>query len=258
MAVPKLQVTRNYRLFFRSTENRDVNEKAHKLLRQSMEAYGFLDGFPIVCKRDDKKRLVVMDGQHRLQFAETLQLPVYYIVTEQDFRISAVNSTAETWKIYDYAKNHADNGLADYREVLEFSSLHGIPLGLSAALLAGTVSWGNVNVAFRAGEYKITDREWAHKVAAVYTGLIRLEKHMRSNTLILACMMVCRVGSFNGKRLLQNAERCRDKLGAYSNRDAYLDMLEEVYNYGRKQVFGLKAAAIMAMRARNVCQNGDA
>lgn len=63
-------------------------------------------------------------------------------------------------------------------------------------------------------------------------------------------MSVCRVPDFDAGRLLQCAARCRERLVSYSTRDAYLGMLEEVYNFGRKQLFGLKSAAVMAMRDR--------
>jgi hypothetical protein len=52
--------------------------------------------------------------------------------------------------------------------------------------------------------------------------------------------------------LIGGAERCREKLVSYSTRDAYLDLLESVYNFGRKQLVSLKLPAIEAMRKRNV------
>ena len=54
--------------------------------------------------------------------------------------------------------------------------------------------------------------------------------------------------------MLQNADRCREKLIAYSTRDAYLEMLESIYNFGRSKMLGLKVAALMAMRERNAVQ----
>ena len=249
--VPKLQVTKNYRLFKRSVSNRPIDEKKHRRLKVSMETYGFLDAFPIVCSRNGDKQLEVRDGQHRLLFAESLNLPVYYIVTEQEFRIADVNSTAKTWVLADYAKNYAENGSDDYRELIEFHESYGMPFGTCAAMLAGTVSFTNINEAFITGTFQINDREWAHRVATVYKPLTLIDKRLRSSRLIEACMAACRVEWFDIKRMLQNAERCREKLVPYSTRDAYLDMLEDVYNFGRKQLMGLKAASIMAMRERN-------
>lgn len=66
-------------------------------------------------------------------------------------------------------------------------------------------------------------------------------------------MAVCRVPGFDAKRLIGGAERCRDKLGSYSTREAYLEMMEEIYNFGRKQLVGLKSQAMMIMKDRNAC-----
>jgi hypothetical protein len=254
---PKVQVTKNYRLFIRSQDNRPVDEKKHRRLRHSMSQYGFLEAFPIVCVRDSDKHLVVKDGQHRLMFAETLGLPVYYIVTAQQFSTADINSTSKVWTIADYAKNFADNGKVQYFELLKFQEVHGIPLGTCAAMLSGTTTFSNISDAFMQGAFHIKDRKWAHKVASVYKPLVTMNKRLRSNRLIEACMAVCRVEAFDITRLCQNAERCREKLVPYSTRDAYLDMLEDVYNFGRKSLLGLKAASIMAMRERSaVTKNG--
>lgn len=69
-------------------------------------------------------------------------------------------------------------------------------------------------------------------------------------------MAVCRVKEFEADRLLHGAERCREKLVAYSNRDAYLDMLEGMYNFNRnaRNLFALKMEATKAMRERNAVE----
>jgi hypothetical protein len=67
----------------------------------------------------------------------------------------------------------------------------------------------------------------------LYGPLVEMGPEMRNARFIEACMMVCRVKDFDGKRLLANAKRCRDKFASYSTKEAYLDMLEAVYNFGR-------------------------
>lgn len=252
MSVPKVSVTKDYRLFLRSPDNRPTDAGKHRRLRDSFQKYGFLSAFPIVCRRNSDKRLVVVDGQHRLMFAESFQVPVYYIVTEDDFSTSEVNSTALVWTVYDHAKHFAEKGVDEYLELLEFHELYALPIGTAAAMLAGVQSYARyVANSFVTGDFKIKDREWAHRVATLYTNLVRLNKVVRSNPMLQACMAVCRVKNFDQKRLLQNSERCRDKLVSYSTRDAYLEVLEEIYNYGRKQLISLKIDAIMAMRDRS-------
>lgn len=249
MATTKIQMTKDYRLFERSPDNRPFDLKKHKKLRQSMERYGFLKCFPIVVRRVGSK-LIVKDGQHRLGIAESLGLPVYWVEEETDFDIADINCTPRVWVLRDYAEKHAMNGLPAYHEGLNFAARYGLPIGTAFALLAGTASFNNCQDSFIDGTFEVKDRPWADAVAGIYGPLAHMSSDLNNTRFIQACMSVCRVADFDAKRLLQGAARCRDKLLAYSTKDAYLVMLEEVYNYGRSKVFPLKVAATMAMRER--------
>jgi len=250
----KVQATKNYRLFGRNAENRALNLKKHKRLYWSMKTYGFLKSFPICCIRDENKHLIVKDGQHRLAIAEELGLPVYWIEEEVDFDVAKINSTPIIWHPRDYAEKYATQGLAAYREGLEFCDIHHLPIGTAFSLLAGTTTFSNVSDAFYDGTFSVSDRSWADDVAATYGPLVRLSHEIKNARFVEACMAVCRVPDFDIKRMVANAVRCRDKLCPYSTREAYLDMLEEIYNFGRKSLVGLKAAATMAMRERNAAK----
>lgn len=248
---PKISVTKNYRLFVRSDDNRPSDLKKHRKLIESMKMYGFLSCFPIVCTRDSKGNLVVKDGQHRLMIAETLGLSVYYVEESVDFDVARVNCTAKIWQLRDYAQKHATNGIEAYREGLEFADQHALPIGTAFALLAGYVSFSSVNDAFATGSFEIRDRKWADMVAGIYNPLRRMNPKIHNARFLEACMAVCRVDGFDTQRLISNAEKCREKLIPYSTRHAYLDMLEEIYNFYRSKLVGLKAEALMAMRERN-------
>ena len=247
----KITGTKNYALFHRSTENRPLDLRKHRKLFESMKLYGFLKCFPIVVVRDKDGKLVIKDGQHRLTIAAELGLTVWYVEEEIDFDVALVNCTAKVWVLRDYAQKYAANGLKDYAEVLEFSEQHSLSIGTAFALLAGQTNSTNCLHAFIDGSYRVKDRAWANAVAGIYGPLILMSEAVKNTRCIEACMAVCRVKDFDAKRLIAGAERCREKLVAYSTRDAYLDMLEVIYNYGRKQLVGLKALAQMAMRERN-------
>lgn len=249
-AKPKISATRNYRLFKGSADNRPLDMKRHKKLEKSMRLYGFLSCFPIVCCRNGDKALIVKDGQHRLAIAETLGLPVYYTEESVDFDVSLVNDTPKVWQLRDHAMKYAANGNGQYQRILDFAEAHKLPLGTAASLLAGTTSWGNCKEAFIDGKFVVKDQTWADAVASVYGPMTAISSSLRNARFVEACMAICRVEEFDAKRLLRNAARCREKLVSFSTKDAYLEMLEEVYNFGHHKLIGLKAAATMAMRER--------
>lgn len=247
----KINVTKDYRLFRRSSENRKLNPKKHKRLLESMKKYGFLSCFPIVCFRDKDGRLIVKDGQHRLALAETLGLPVHWVEEAVDFDVAIINCTSRIWGLRDFAEKWAANGKTAYADGLQFAETNGLPIGTAFSLLAGTTTYSNIQEAFVEGKFRIRDLHWAESVAGLYVPLVDISPGLKNARFIEACMAVCRVKDFESNRLLQNAQRCRDKLVPYSTRDAYLDMLEEIYNFGRQKLMGLKIAATIAMRDRN-------
>lgn len=250
MAMQKIQSTRNYAMFERSEFNRETSIKSRKNLMRSMRKYGFLPCFPIVVKKNGSKYLI-KDGQHRLAIAESLGIAVYWVDVETDFDIALVNSAPEKWRLADYANTYAKLGKEAYSELLEFAGLHNIALGVAAALLSGTVSFGNIQTAFVAGDFKVKDRSWADAVAAIYGPLVGLSPSVKKSVFIKACMAVTRVEGFDAKRLISGAKKCREKLCAYSTVEAYIEMLEDVYNFGRSNLFPLRVSALMAMRDRH-------
>lgn len=253
-AAPKtrsITSTKNYRLFKVDKENRPLVLPKHRKLKASMKQYGFLRSFPIVCVKNAAGELIVKDGQHRLAFAEELGLVVHYVVEDIDFDIAVVNSTATVWRPSDFAQMHAANGHEAYLDGLNFAERHKIPVGTAFALLAGTTTFKNIEASFQSGSFKIRDRDWADTVASTYSAIGRLSPAVKKKTFLDALMAACRVDGFSPDRLIAGAEKCREKLVSYGTREANLALLEELYNFGRKQLVPLKINAVQAMRDRS-------
>lgn len=258
MSAYKIQATKNYRLFTRSADNRETDIGKHSKLKVSMQKYGFIRAFPLVCHKNESGQLVIKDGQHRLAVAEELGLTVYWVQEEIDFDIALVNCTAKVWQLRDYAATFANKGLKSYQQAIDFAAINRVPLGTAVALLSGVTTFSAVQEKFSCGEFVVKDLAWAEKVASVYVPLTNLSPTIKSSRMIEACMAVCRVKEFAPQRLVAGAEKLRDKLVPYTTRDAYLDLFETLYNYYHKQLFGLKAAALMAMKERNVTKKKKA
>jgi hypothetical protein len=243
-----INCTTDYQMFYRGNGNRPLDVGQHGKLQVSMQQYGFLQCFPIVCSRDADGSLVVKDGQHRLAFAELLGLPVYWVEESVPFDVAMVNNGQRPWKLRDYAEFFASHGNQDYRQAINFASAYDIPLSAAFAMLAGKMSFRQVRDAFQSGEFAIGDRRWAHRVAGTHLRMTTLSSALNSVRFLEACMAACRVPEFDEERLLRNAKQCRERLVPYSTRNAYLDMLEDIYNFRRSSLLGLRVAAIQAMR----------
>lgn len=249
-----IKTTSNYSLFKLSRENRAVDLKKHRRLLRSMQKYGFIQDFPMVTTRDPADGLLeIREGQHRFTFAVQLGIPVHYVETNTEFDIAEINTTPKAWSTEDHARKHAANGLLQYQDGIDFAKEHGIALSLAFALLGGTTSFGNISEAFYDGRFAVKDRDWAEDVANVYTAVGRMSsnRQFKNVRFLEACMAVCRVPEFSADRLIRGASSCREKLIPYATKDAYLTMMEDLYNFRSRSLFGLKAAAVTAMRSRN-------
>jgi hypothetical protein len=218
-----------------------------------MRKYGFLRCFPMACYKRGSK-WIIKDGQHRFEVAKKLMLPVWWVESPEDFDVAETAAGQKIWVAADYVNRFIRRGIKSYIELQEFCDAHRVHITVGAKLLSGTVSFGNIKDKFYSGELVIKDRRWADVVASCYTGLCNLSKNVKNARCLEACMWAARVQEFDAGKLLSNAERCVDRLRPYSTRDAYLSMLEEIYNFHQRKLVALKIEAEQAMRERNAAK----
>lgn len=241
-----LKCTINYKQFRSTKENRTLDLKKHKNLYASMKRYGFLKTSPIAVFKNCQG-YIVKDGQHRLAIAEELGLPVYYIESDVDFDVAEINCAQMGWTVKDYADKWANCGKEDYQRGIEFADRHGLPLGTACAILSGSGSFSQIKKKFELGEFKIRNEQQGEVVATIYTSMSLLSKAIRCARFAEALILVARVDGFDPQRMIDTASKQREKLIPYSTRDAYLGMLEEIYNFRRSQKVPLKFEALMTI-----------
>ncbi len=255
-ATAKLTSTKDYRLFVRNTDNRLLDLKKHRNLFASMQQYGFLRSFPLSVVKLPTGKMMVKDGQHRLEIAEQLDIPVWWVEETVNYDVAVVNSTPKSWELSDYVKVAAGNGDGHCQELLAFCEKHKIGCGLAASLLMGLAGSSIAAGKIMAGEFEVKDRKYAEMVVATYRPVTAMTKDVKNPRFLLACMACCRVPGFDPERFVQCAKVCRDKLVNYGTRDAYLSMMEEVYNFKRQKRLPLAFEAKNAMEQRNVVNKG--
>lgn len=259
MSSPKshLERSNNYAMFVQSRDNREVrlNGKKRSDLRQSMSQYGFMPSYPISVVRLPSGKLLIKDGQHRFAVAQELHSPIWYVVItdEQQARvdIAFLNNTQVPWNVVDYAERYKDK--PDYAELLEFARRYGLPISSCLSMLANRNPSGSRNLmnAFKDGKFKITTREQADRVARLYTEFRRMSKCVATRFFMKALFAVCLCEGMDDERLLKGATRCHERLVSYGTFEGYLQMLEDVYNFGRMVRQPLKIQAENELRKRN-------
>lgn len=112
MKSPKIIHTTEYGIFLRYKSNRDINKHHLAKLCKSIQRKNLLHLFPIVVNEN----MDVIDGQHRLEAAKTLSVPIYFVVDKEVSKadIAIVNNSRKQWSGRDYINFYASEGEEAY------------------------------------------------------------------------------------------------------------------------------------------------
>lgn len=250
-----MKTTTNYDMFTLEQENRDVDlrDKETKNLAESMVEFGWFDAFPLMCVKKGRK-LVVKDGQHRLAIAREFGIPVKYVVISGDIPdVAWLQQTSKKWKPKDYASRYAKAGNDHYIQLIAFFERYGIPLTMSAAILANTTTFANTSDRFYRGRYQIKSRRIATELAECWQELVDTNKVFKKLQSVKALWSCFHVDYFDPERLIAGAHRHGGAIKNMATADGFLELFEELYNFGRKGRAPLRFDAIEAMKSRHPC-----
>lgn len=131
----KVIETTQYEIFKQHPSNREIDQKLLIKLRKSIEKRNLLSERPILVDGE----MQVIDGQHRLEIAKSLQIPVYYQVrndlTPEDIII--LNNNQKQWKNTDYLDHYCKQGYENYLKLKDFMDKENMSLKLSLLILNG-------------------------------------------------------------------------------------------------------------------------
>lgn len=221
-----VDVTSEYDVFKRMSGNRTVSETHVKNLMNAMLKHDLM--VPILVNQDFE----VIDGQHRLEARKRLGLPVPYY-WQKDLGlidVQTLNSSQKGWVNDDFMRAYIELGNQHYVQYEWFRRRFGLPHVPSVWLLSGS-DFRNSTKHFRQGEFRVHDLEGAKAKATMLTELAPHFSHWKDAAFIKA-FLVClnRVG-FDFKTFLHRVSQNPTMLKPCKTIDAYLQIIEEVYNY---------------------------
>lgn len=250
-----IQETTNYDRFELFEFNRDVGKTT--ALERSMLAYGWLDPYPMHVVKNGSGKLKIKAGHHRFHVARKLGIPCKYVIAEdQGETIQELEVATRPWTLQDYLASYCRVGNEHYINVKNYLELTGIPIQCAISMLAGqTAASGNQNKKFKAGTYKVSDEKHAYDVACLVIGCSeRGVKFARHFGFVQALSAVCRVKEFDNELFLARVKLHVGMMTAQPAKDAYLSVIEQVYNYGG----GRKARLPIAFLAKEVATQRNA
>jgi hypothetical protein len=249
----KISQTRNYSQFVHDATNRPITEKDRNNLRQlkrSMQKYGFLP-MPILVRRSGDK-LRIIDGQHRFSVAQELKLPVLYTETERDdIDISIPGGAQAPWKLSDHVMSKAAQGKAAYQQLRLFVEETKLPLSKAASILAGqTAKSGNVQKYIKEGTFKVSDENYAHRVANMVQAVKRFVPWAMHSQSINAISRFARVPEFDDSQFIKKVESHSHLLRHCATLEDFSEMYDAIYNHMTRSRIPLAFLAREAMAKR--------
>jgi len=150
-----IESTTDYEKFKYKACNRDINPANLRKIKNSIAVKDLLKYRPILVD----KEFYVIDGQHRLEAAKQLSVPIYYQIqtgcVPEDIII--LNSNQKKWDMCDYFKFYCHAGKPEYLKLKAFMEEHNQSI-LDALRALGKVG-GSYYFPFRKGTYKHPDDE---------------------------------------------------------------------------------------------------
>lgn len=217
--------------------NRELEDKP--LLLASLKRYGFrASGAISVAPMNGTRKHPVIQGHHRLHYAERLKLPVWYIVEEPIDIYELEGDSGVRWDLRDFLYSRARGGDEACAAVLAFQKKHGLPQGAAISLMGGE-SAGNKNKdnAVKRGTFKIAG-DLSHAKAVVDVTDFLRERGLSFATqaaLVKALSKALRVPEFDANILKHRFTQAPDMFQKRTSTEGYIDELEALYNYGAKR-----------------------
>jgi hypothetical protein len=109
-----MESTTNYSMFKEFSSNREIDEKHVRKLVREIQNRNLLAVNPILVDHN----MHVVDGQHRLEAAKVLGVPIFYIVGDvRRDDISKINSNQKNWGLMDYLNYYTIEGKKAYLQI---------------------------------------------------------------------------------------------------------------------------------------------
>lgn len=244
---PKLQCTKDYRLFQMHEFNRPLHDDPR--LKASMQKHGFMPSSPIQCKRNGNGTFKVIRGHHRLDIARQLNLPVWYVVDESNTDLFDLEAVQQAWSLKDFAAARAAAGDEHCTKLLAFQKKHKLTLGAAASLIGGeSAGSGNRIRNIKSGAFKTAaDLSHAQAVVSITDRCRECGVGFATSTaFVCAVSLTVRVPEFSVPTFLHRVQLNAGQMRKRSTVDDCLKEIDALYNYGAK------ARVPLAFRAREV------
>jgi len=227
--------TTNYDKFKVIGGNRNLSLPHFNRLKKSMS-----DNYLFTCIIVNE-RFEVIDGQHRLKAIMELSLPVNYVVCKgyglQE--VHRLNANSKTWSSDDYLAGYCELGYPEYLKYREFKNKYNFGHGECFAMLTGNRHSPKQTV-FAMGNFKVKQYSAACKTADWIMLTAPYYKNYKRRSYIYAMITLLQNPNFEITEFIQKLRVQPTALCDCTDVEQYLVLIEEIYNYRRREKVNLR------------------
>lgn len=232
-----IQCTENYDQFNDIASNREVDHKHVNKLVAAMRRKNLLHLNPLLVNNN----MDVIDGQHRLEAAKILKVPVYYLINDEISKkdIAAINSNQKNWTVMDYINYWAVEKAPGFDKLCSFLSQHPMIPPSTALIMLSATGQRDLN-GLKNGVVNLTNYDRACQIAEIIKEYRNIIDHAYDRNFILAVHHVVTTDGYDHSIMQAQLEFQSRSLVQCVNSKQYIELLQEIYNY-RKSKNILKA-----------------
>lgn len=240
MKIPEIKKTDDHSIFGGIIGNRPISPSHVKNLVASIGHKNMLPDNPI----NVNEKMQIIDGQHRLEAAKELGLPIYYLVMQGSRleEIQMLNTTQKRWGLGDMINSYCSTGKKDYVTLRAFHERYGFPYTTAAMMLSGGVRHsadntgsGEGKVSIWSGNWKVKSEDEAMRLAEQIVSIKDSSDGVawKQMQFVVAFMRMLEVVSFD--RFQQKLKVIGVTLEKRRSIEDYLRLFEEIVNYHVKE-----------------------
>jgi disulfide oxidoreductase YuzD len=232
-----VHTTTDYFLFKPIEGNRTQNKLHLQRLKKSMKE-NYL--FTIIVVNE---KYEIIDGHHRFTIIKELGLPLNYIVCE-GYGLGEVhifNQNSKTWTAQDYLSGYCDLGYRHYIEYRKFQQKYQFGHNECMAVLSNNKkTGGSLFTQFKDGKFKIANISDADAKAKKIWLFADLYQGFLRRSFVYAMLDLFEKPQFDFAEFLQKVKNQPSVLTDCSTAAQYITLIEEIYNYRRREKVNLR------------------
>lgn len=221
--------TSDYSIFTLDGKNRGINMGQVRKIRKDMSNRGFIEAFPIVVTPTSEGKFKVCDGQHRLEAAKSIGIPICYYIS--DFEIDpATVPASKSWAKSDFIHRFATQGIPEYVKVIAASKEFGVSITTATLILHDDMG-NNKAAAVQAGNMNIPNEKQSLQILQAAAEICKINKALLVNSVAKTLQRLIRLDSISFEELTRRVINNAAMINRFTNVNQGVTEMEAAYNY---------------------------